>query len=178
MRAAEKNLLLAVRNAIRAAGPFANDECEIEYDELAPATSGDKYIIVMPAGWRPGARHNTCGGISDLLYQVDVLVARRITHVPRDRRRERFLDNLQSLTTVMDKVFEAVDFNYTTMNAANTLITAETASTEGFTEPLKFVGMDGRPRIVGAELFGGSEENAAGLARTIHFGNARRITHK
>jgi len=178
MLTAEKNLLIAVRNAIRAAGSFSDAECEIEYDELAPATTGDKYIIVMPAGWRPGPRHQSCGGINDLLYAVDVMVARRISNVPRDRRREQFLWNLQALTAIMDVVFGAVDFQYGLINAANALITTDTTSTEGFIEPLRFTGMDSRPRVVGGDLFGGTDDTAAGLARTIHFGNARRITHK
>lgn len=178
MRAAEKNLLLAVRNRLRTAtgsggAGFSDAECDIEFDEMAPATQGHRYIVVMPAGWRPGPRHNTSGGVNDLIYAVDVTVIQRVANVARDRYRT----TLTALEALADLIFPVVDFNYTTLAAANTLLAAETpSSTEGFSEPLRFIGM-GKPRLVSGELFGGAEPKA-GLARTVSFGGARRITVK
>jgi hypothetical protein len=178
MLAAEKNLLLAVRNRLRSQGPYTLQECEIEFDEMAPATVGNTYLAVMPAGWTPGPRHKTCGGISDLLYSVEVVVIKRITHVPRDRSRDVYFRNLRALTEDIDKVFTIIDFQYDLMNAANTLINTETGSEEGFIEPLKFTSISPKPQLVPAEVFAGTNEDRAGLKRSIVFGGARRITYK
>ena len=184
MKAAEKSLLTAVRNRLRLAvlaggAGYADNECEVEFDELAPATVGHVYVAVMPGGWAPGPRHKTCGGINDLVYGVDVLVVKRVTHIPRDRKRDVFLNNLDALTEEIDKIYSAIDFSYPLLNAANALILAATGSSEGFMEPLNFAGVDKRPREVNPELFNDVPgKTKAGMARTIMFHGARRMTHK
>ena len=178
MRVAEKSLLLATQNRLRTICGYTDPQCQIEYDEQAPAVTGDTYVIVMTGGWSPGPRHRTCGGVNDLLYAIDVGVVKRVSSVPRDRLRNVFFRNLSGLTEEIDKIYEAIDFEYDLINAASALITAETESTEGFVEALKFTGMDRRPRIVPGELFGAPNNEAAGLMRVINFGGARRITTK
>lgn len=188
MRAAEKNLLLATRNRLRlpiiAAAPstggagFSEEECEVEYDEMTPATAGKLYCAVMPGGWKPGPRHNTSGGVNDLLYGVDILIAVRIGNVPRDRLRNVFINNLGALDEELDKIFPVVDFNEKLRVDANTLITIENGSTEGFSENLRFVGTDQKPRLAPAEMFGSANNPSAGLMRVLHFHGARRITVK
>ncbi|MGH8743511.1 MAG: hypothetical protein ACREUY_04455 [Burkholderiales bacterium] len=181
MKAAEKNLMLAARNQLRlpqpTGGGYAADQCDVEFDEMAPATVGDIYLAVIPGGWRPGPRHNTSGGVNDLVYSVLVAVVRRIGNVPRDRRRDVFLNNLNTLDDDIDKVYSALDWKYEVMNAANALILTDTTSTQGFIEPLRLVGDVGRPRLVDAEFFGG-KEGVAGMMRILPFGGARRITTK
>lgn len=180
MKAAEKCLLLAIRNQLRAApASFANSECEVEFDEMSPGTVSGTYLAVMPGGWVAGPRHKSSGLVNDLVYGADILVVKRIAHVPRDRRRDVFLKNLDSLDAEIDKVYAAIDFNYSLLAAANLLIKNETTSTEGFTEPLKFVGVDRRPRLAPAELFAAKPgEQAAGLIRVVSFHGARRITSR
>lgn len=179
MREAEKSLLLAVRNRIRAECGYDDDQCQIEYDEQAPATAGDVYVVVMTGGWQPGPVHRTSGGVNDLVYSVDIGVVRRIGNIPRDRLRNVFYEHVAALTEAIDDIYVEIDFDYTLMNAANTLITEETASTEGFIEPLVFQGMERRPRLVSGEMFAaGQSGQRAGLMRTISFGGARRITTK
>lgn len=179
MLAAENNLLLAVRNRLRDQAPYTDAQCEIEMDEQAPAVAGDLYVVVTTGGWQPGPRHATAKGVNDLVYSVDVTVVRKAGSTPRDRRRNIFFRNLSSLTAEIDKIYTAIDWSLTVMNAANTLITAETGSTEGFIHPLVFTGMDRKPRVVPGEFFGGAAgESVAGLARTISFGAARRMTLK
>ena len=177
MLASEKNLLLAVRNRLRTVAQYANAICDIEFDEMAPAIIGDTYVIVMPGGWNAGPRHNTCGGVDDLVYSIRIAVVKRVTAVPRDRMRGIFYALSSSINAEFDKIHPVVDFNYTTMNAANTLITAETASVEGFIIPLRFSSM-GPLRLVSGEMFAGTTEDRAGLMRTAVYGGARRITHK
>jgi len=178
MRVAEKSLLLAVQERLRSVCAYTEAQCQIEYDEQAPAVTGDTYIIVMTGGWSPGPRHRTSGGVNDLLYAIDVGVVKRVTSVPRDRLRNVFFRNISALTAEVDKIYEAIDFNYDLLNAANSLITDETGSTNGFMEPLKFTGMDRRPRLVPGDLFASPGSEAAGLMRVINFGGARRITTK
>lgn len=179
MLAAEKNLLLAVRNALRNAGPYTEAQCEIEFDEQGPAIAGETYVVVTTGGWQPGPRHQTSGGISDLIYSVNVGVVKKAGDTPRDRRRNIFFRNLSSLTAEIDKVFTAIDFSYTVMNAANALIFAETASVHGFIRPLTMQSMDRQPRVVPGEFFAGTPgEQVAGLMRTITFGGCRRLTEK
>jgi hypothetical protein len=178
MRVAEKSLLLAVRDRLRTVCGYTEQQCQIEYDEQAPAVTGDTYIIVMTGGWSPGPRHRTSGGVNDLLYAIDIGVVKRVTSVPRDRLRNVFFRNISALTEEVDKIYEAIDFDYALLDAANTLIVEETESTHGFIEPLKFTSMDRRPRLVPGELFAATTSEAAGLMRVISFGGARRITTK
>lgn len=179
MKVAEKNLLLAVRNQLRTAAlaggaGLSEAECQIELMEMAPATQGNRYIAVMPGGWIRGPRHNSSGGVNDLVYGIDIFVATRaLSRTPRDR----MLANLTELNTLIDRIYPVLDFNYTAINAANALILADTGSTEGFVEPLRFAAVEKRPRVVDGEVFGGTGVNA-GVARTIQFHGARRITSK
>jgi hypothetical protein len=180
MKLAENNLVRAVRDRLRQAG-FAEQECDAEPSEMAPATVGKVYAAVIPAGWRPGPRHNTSGGVNDLVYAVKVAVIRRVTEVPRDRKRDIFLANLESLTADVDRVFEAIDWVYDVINLANAKIAATNvaSSTYGFSEPLRLVGDVGPIRDVGPEFFGGAAgDTVAGMMRVLPFGGARRITPK
>lgn len=178
MDKAETALLQAVRNRLRSENGYSDEQCEIEFDELAPGTVGDLYVVVLPGGWQPGPRHKTSGGVNDLVYGLDVTVIKRIRHVPRDRTRDVFLNNLDNLNDEIDAIYNAIDFVYAVNDAANTIITNDNGSTEGFVEPLKFQSVERRPRQVNPELFAAQGTQAAGLARTISFHGARRITTK
>ena len=183
MKYAETALLVAVRNRLREVGGFADDACAVEFDEMAPAKTGDVYLAVLPGGWSPGPRHNTSGGVNDLLYSVDVVVIRRIRQVPRDRLRNVFLDHLGGLNETIDIVYPIIDFSYPLLRAANTLIQSATGENDGydggFIEPLKFSGVDRRPKQYDGSMFGASSQQpGVALGRTISFSGARRITTK
>jgi hypothetical protein len=179
MLAAEKSLLIAVRDRLREQCGYSDRQCEVEYDEIVPAVGGDMYIVVAGGGWRPGPRHNTSGQVNDLIYAVDVCVVKRITSVPRDRRTAVYLRNLSALTEEVDKIYLALDWDYTTiMERANRIILEETGSVEGFINPLRFMGISRRPEIVGGDMFGSTQEPNAGLMRVINFGGARRVSSK
>lgn len=177
--AAEKSLLLAVRDRLRSQVPYEADQCEIEYDELAPAIVGQTYVAIMPAGFAKGKYHDTSGGIADLVFSVDVLVVKRIGNVARDRRRDVFINNVGALNEELDKIFSVVDFNYDVMNLANAKVAAETAiTTAKFHKPLLFAGIERRPRLAPAEIFGGAVDTKAGLMRVISFGGAQWKNYK
>lgn len=172
---AEHALLQAVRDAIRTSTGLDDTAVRIEIDEQAPAGAGDKFIAVMPDGIRPGPSHNTNSGASDLLYSVAVMVAIRAPRKPRDRTRELAWNASGALSELMTKV-DGVDFSYTVMNAANTILTNDYSSSYGFIEPLRVAGVDARPRVAPAEMFGASGELRAAIARTMRYTGARRIT--
>jgi hypothetical protein len=180
MKGSEKHLLVAVRKTIRSECEYTDQQCEIELDELAPATVGQLYVPVVPGGCRPGRVQNTSGGVRDLIWSVNVLVIKRIRNVPRDRLRSVFFENISCLDDEIDKIVEAVDWNYDVIEAATAALAAE-GETMGFVEPLRFVGLDDRPRLANPELFAGASQNAGnvacGMVRTIRFSGARRITH-
>lgn len=180
MRGSEKYLLLAVRNQIRSVCGYTEKECAIELDEMAPATVGQVYVAVTPGGCRPGQRHMTCGGVHDLTWNVNAFIVRRIRNVPRDRLRDTFLENLDCLDEEIDKIIEAIDWQYDVINSATTSL-ADAGLTPGFIEPLKFQGLDDKPRMANPDLFAGAQQQGGsvpcGMVRAIRFGGARRITY-
>lgn len=176
---AESALLLAVRDKLRDGEGWTEKQCEVEQDEIAPATVGQLYVVVLPGGWSNGPRHNTSGGVNDLLFSVDVAVIKRAASTPRDRRRNLFLTNLDGLNAEVGKVFKWVDFRYDVLDAANELIERETGIEKAFVEPLKFSTVDRRPRVVGGEMFAAAaNQPAAGLIRVVSFVGARCVTAK
>ena len=180
----ESALLRAVVTEIRAhnsSATYLARQVEYEIDELAPATVGGLYIMVIPAGVEAGPTHNTSGGVIDRVYGVDVAIALRAPKKPRDRRRE-YLTDFRGTTSIGShfarhefNITEQIDFQNIVMTTANALILAESGSSEGFIETLKFAGL-GRIREAPAEVFAGVPgESAAALIRTIRFRGARRI---
>ena len=183
----ESALLRAVVTEIRAhnsSATYLARQVEVEFDELAPATVGDLYIMVIPAGVEPGPAHNSSGGVIDKLYGVDVAMVLRAPKKPRDRRRE-YLTDFRGTTGIGAhfarhefNINLQIDFNYDVLGTANALILAESASTDGFMEPLKFAGL-GPIRLAPAEVFAGVPgESAAALIRTIRYRGARRIENR
>ena len=183
----ESALLRAVVSEIRAhnsSATYLARQVEVEIDEFAPATVGDLYIMVIPAGVEAGPAHNTSGGVIDKLYSVDVAIVLRSLKKPRDRRRE-ILTDFRGTTGIGAhfarhelNINLQIDFNYTVLSTANTFIVNESASNDGFMEPLKFAGL-GPIREAPAEVFAGvGGESEAALIRTIHYRGARRIENR
>ncbi len=170
----EKCLLLAVRNQLRSACGYAETACEVEFDELAPGTVGETYVIVQPGGFRRGPHQDKSGTVRDYVYAVGVTVVRRVRHVPRDRYRDVFLSNLASLDAELESIAAAVDWQYSVTTAANALLVEGGDAAQGFNHPLTFTGVDAKPRLVDPGVFAATGHQAAGMARTIHFDGARR----
>ena len=167
----ETALLQAVRDQIRERCGYKDYECECEYDEMAPATTGDIYIAVLPGGWQPGPVNDLGGGVLDEILGVEVCVVKRATSKPRDRKRGLFLENLEGLNERIFSILAQQHFCVEVKARADALID----STEMFIEMLKWAGCDQRPRAVGSEFFAArSGENSAGLARSVYFRGATR----
>lgn len=173
----ETALLNAVRDVIRQRCNYRDHECEVEFDELAPANVGEVYLAVQPGGFRPGPTNASSGGVLDELYDVEVTVAIRCAKVPRDRQREVFAKNLEGLNSRLRAIVAAVgNFSYEVLNLANAEIVNTQNSNEGFIEPLKFGGVDSKPRMIGPDFFAAvGNDQRAGMARTVRLVGARRI---
>ena len=172
----EKCLLLAVRNRLRTVCKYSDQACEVEFDELAPGTVGAQYVIVAPNGFRRGPHQDRSGTVRDYVYSVAVTVVKRIRHVPRDRMRDVFLNNLGSMDDEIAKICAAIDWTYEVATAATALLVAADDKAQGFVHPLVFTHVDARPRLVNPDIFAATGQQAAGMARTVYFDTARRIT--
>lgn len=171
----ESALLTAVTEALITTLSYTETQCNIEFDEIPPASVGDFYVAVMPGGSRPGPRNNTSGGILDEYIDIDIAVIQRAPKLPRDRSRQLLITALSGINARHRQILAAFgQFNYTVMNAATALLD----NAEGFVEPLYWAGNESKARIVSGEYFKGqSEEEFAGLVRVAHYRGARRIQH-
>lgn len=171
----ETALLTAVLDALMTTLGYTESQCNIEFDEIPPASVGDYYVAVMPGGSRPGPRNNTCGGILDEYVDIDIAVIQRAPRLPRDRSRQILITALQGINAQHRQILAAFgQFNYTVLNAANELL----GNADGFVEALYWAGNEPKARIVSGEYFKGQvEEEFAGLVRIAHYRGARRIQH-
>jgi hypothetical protein len=171
----EKALLIATRDRLRQECQYSEGQCEIEFDELAPGVVADTYILVSTGGFRPGRHQTTSGTVRDYVYGVNVTPIKRIRAVPRDRFRDVFLNNLDALAEEIEKITDQIDWSYELMTAVNAKLAELGDAAQGFVEPLKFASVDQKPRLISPDVFAATGQQAAGMARTIHFFGARRI---
>ena len=177
---AESELLRSVRDIVTDTLAVDEDRVTIELDEEVPAIASDLHVIVSPGGVTPGPRHNHSGGTIDLHVAVRVTVFRRITSVPRDRRRNAFLDRLKGINADLDTIMDVLDFKYTAENNANTEMELESGC--GFVEPLRVISFDPRPIPVFKENYaaasGTGGDPILALKRGITFGLARYLMRR
>lgn len=174
----EKCLLIAVRDRLQEVCGYTDQQCEIEFDELAPATVGELYVVVQTEGYQRGPHQDKSGTVRDMVFNVGVTAIQRARNVPRDRSRNVFLSNLHNLNAELEKIAAAIDWKYEVVNAANELLLGEGDEHQGFHHPLVWVSVDAKPRLVGPDVFAAVPgKQAAGMARTVHFGAARRTRY-
>lgn len=183
MKGTEQALLQAVRARLRLAtgsggAGYADAQCDIEYTQMAAATAPDVFVCVNPNGFRAGPHHSTSGTQRDMLLGVEVTVFRRMTWIARDRKRNVYMTGSTTLQDDMDRVFEAIDWKYEVITAANTILAASPySSSEKFYEPLAFTDMDPKPWDADPSMvFAAVKDTQACLARSIRFFGARRGT--
>lgn len=177
---AESELLTAVRNLVTDTLALEEDRVTIELDEEVPAIAADLHVIVSPGGITTGPRHNSSHGTTDLLIAVRVTVFRRITSVPRDRRRNAFLDRLAGINTDLDSIMDVLDYQYTAENTANTAMDLDSGC--GFVEPMRTLSFDPRPIPVFKDNYaagsGTGGDPILALKRGITFGQARFLMRR
>lgn len=179
MLRSETYLLTAVRDRIRTELSIQDEQCRIEPDEIVPAVGTDFYVAVIPAGMSGGPTHNQNDAVFDLYLSVKVVCYQKIGNVPRDRRRDVFLERLTGLNARLDKIMYAIDKNRSVVETASNLLQVEVPLANPFIEPLRFVSLDSKPRAVVASEYDGTPDaqNASNpvvaLARGVTFGRAR-----
>lgn len=172
----EESLLEATRDHLRRVCGFSEAECEVEYDELAPAEVGQLYVAVCPNGWEPGPNSSIGGGVIDEIYGIEVAVVVRSPRTPRDRKRGLFLDRLTGVNHYIRIISAAIHFNPELMQAAAAL---NTGTNQSYTEMFKFAGADPKPRPVPSEFFAARPgEEQAGFLRAVRFHGARWIQYR
>lgn len=169
----ETELLIALRDRLREQCGLSEKDCDIEPDEMGPATQGHSYVIVVPGGMRTGQQHSPAGHTEDLIYGVHIIVAQRVGNVARDRLRNTFTTQSASINRRIRQVMLAVDDGYAITTAANLALEAGGGG-GAFIEPLEFKDCDDKPRMVGAEMFGGTLGGGKDvMLKTVKFANAR-----
>ncbi len=176
---AETTLLEAVRDAVQAALSLQDRQCDVELDDIVPAIAGDLHVVIVPNGFGPGPRHMTSGTVIDQVVGCRVVVFQRMADVPRDRRRNVFLERTKGLNRLLNQVHAAIDFSYPVLDAANTSLGSAITEGEGFREPLKFAGVDPRPQTVMHDPYEAASNPRRGadpvlaIKRGINFSGAR-----
>ena len=183
----EPCLLQAVTEAVRKVLDLQEPACNVEYDsDFVPQTSGDVYVSVSPEGFRVGPRHDSSGGIYDVVMGCRVSVYLRSRNTPRDQRRSLYLDQVIGVNSRLDKIIKAIDWQRSVIVRANAILTATEPTALGLMpgNPLRITSVDSKPRPIVGEVYGASTQSAAGadtyvgLTRGITFGGARRMELK
>ena len=169
---AESKLLEAVRDRIRSQTSLRDAQVEMEYDELPPAGADDVFVAVMPGTVLRGDPEYGGHAVISKRYGVEVAIIFKIGRRPRDRRRNLYQSNADSVNAVAELIEDVIDANYDLLTVANTALSA--AVGEGFIEPLTFAGYSPL-RTVGAEYFTDSGDAAHGLVRKISFAGAHYL---
>lgn len=172
----ESVLLTAIRDRLRLAVDeggvgYTDHECEVEHDEMAPATAGPLFVIVCPNGIEPGSQHSPASRIEHWVVQCEVVVCLRVEHMARDRLRNKYATQLRQLNQHVRNIVLSMGDGYEILQTAN-LALEEAGESGRFVEPAEFRSIEAKPRLAGGELFGESSSPRAVLVRAIQFGNA------
>ena len=185
MLSAEPYLLESVVEALRTALVLDEHHCSVEHDaDFVPQTAGDLYVAVSPEGLALGRHHAASGGVFDLVFGCRVTVYVRSRNMPRDKRRNLYLDQVKGINRTLDRVIRAIDWNRQVILATNANIRVQEPNASGLIHPLSLVSVDAKPRTVVGEVYGANVQSAmgadtyVGLARGVGFANARRMEVK
>jgi hypothetical protein len=176
----ETALLTAVREFVRTALGLTETECDIDLDDIVPAIAGTRYAVVTPAGVQSGPHARTSTAV-DRLLSVRVTMFHRISALPRDRRRNVFLEQNSGLYASLQKIVNAIDFNYAVITRANALM--ELPSGRGFVEPLRYASVDPKPGVINHDAYDAFNEPTKGahpilgMKRGVTFSLARFMSN-
>lgn len=179
------NLQLAVRNQLRTRLPIVdaatfplasiNDVIDLQAGGQPPPAAGQLYLAIHGIDWSAAGAEKQRG--TEEVFGVAITISRKIGSAPKDRQTGAFYaDAVDGLDRIARLITPEIHQNYVVMNAANTLMGSPAF---GFQEPLRLIGGDPEPTIVGPEWWEGDTEtktNAVpGWTLQIRFGNAVRI---
>ncbi len=164
----QRALLLATRDHLRTKLGLKPEACEITFQGMPLPMSGETFFGVWEGDWN-------CQSTESLeeTYGVSVTISVRLPAVPQDRQGPEILAKAGwGLMELAEQVRAAIHSNYELMDAANALIKSST--TNGFVEPLRFKN-GGRNERKAGDWYAARGEKQAGMARTLTFGDAKRI---
>lgn len=177
---AETILLEAVRTYLRDELLLDDKYCEIELDDVAPATTATEYFAISPAGTSPGKDHDSAGTVWDYSIGVRIASMTRLANVPRDRYRSVFLNNLSGVNARLTEVLALADFGY----RINQIATAAANDTGGiggkFLEPLRMRSIDTAPKLIVADPYDAKPSSTPGtpniaIVRGVNFMGCRYL---
>lgn len=196
---AEACLLQSVRDTLAtdlASLSIKDRDVSVEMDGVTPEISGPVFIAVSPGGVQPGPRHQSSGGVVDVLIGVKITVYKRISEVPKDRRRSVYLQLLSGIAPLLELIANSILMNYQILTDAQTIIADEIANytppqepptqislneNGTFQEPFRQFNAELSGRIITQDFnpasFGGQPHTDAtvALARSITFTGARYL---
>lgn len=179
MLVAETCLLLAIRARLQLRLALTDNDCNIVFEDALPATAPALFIAISGAAATTAERHVSSGEVTDMRFSARVTVYKRITDVPRDRRRNLFIDRLTGLHTTLDRVMAEIDNNNELMRAAELLLVDTPAEGGQFPEPFRDMQIDPNPRAAFADPYDAAKMDSANgdpilaICRGVTFTRAR-----
>lgn len=176
----ERAVLEATRARIRANLQIRPQQCDLEVgDDILPATAEDMYYAIIPAGVSPGEHHRSGGTLWDVRVSVKVTLFRKVSSIPRDRRRDSVFDALHtSMTTELDEIIRLLDRDQTLRTAVQSKLIDTPAEQGRVVEPFRSVLPDRVPRAIVSDPYAAATGASEGdpilaLARGVIFQDIR-----
>lgn len=172
-----QSALMRATKAILQSSLSLNDtKCDMMSEGMPPANCGQEFIAIHEGEWRADEADFDYGLTE--YFGVKVTITHKIGHVPIEKVSSREIYAASSsLESRARQIIAIIHMEYEDlMNEANALIPNDEM---GFCEPLRYLGADGPPRLVGSSWFsaamtqGGRED--VGVIRTLNFGRAKRV---
>lgn len=190
MLIAEAALLQAVRNKLIADLSLDEGQCDVELDDQVPAIVPNSYFAVTAGGVRMGPRHQSSGGVFDVLIDVRVTLFRRVPEIARDRRRNVFIDLLTGIALQLERVARSLDYSYPLLDSAKAIVDTILGGTDippavasnatgEWPEPFRTMVLDRAPRMTyrepydAAQMAGQPADPLIAISRGIMFQGAR-----
>jgi len=172
----------AVVRHLRSTCSFTDDECDIQpMPGEPPVDCPLRYVSVVPRGTRfLSGRGKFAGGVLEE-YDVEVVLTRRTTDCPKDRRgRLLWLKATSGIEALTRNVLLAIHDSETLVyTVANSLIPGVGVTVNGFLELLAGPSQVPGPQPVSSQWFGADgEELTAGLKVSMVFSGGKRFQHK
>lgn len=174
LRCLKAAVLAQLRLAVLSGGMgYEAKNCDLGPPDGQPAPMAGKFWVSIHDGGE-GSEQEGC---LEETFGIRLTVSERID-VPLDRVGQKTID--EALLGLNDRCMAIrammVNYQYTIMNAANTLINAQTGGPfDGFNEPLFYEGPAGPAELVSGDWFHAEPEELAAVRKTLRFGRAKRI---
>jgi hypothetical protein len=159
-------IAFAIRDRIRSALELNDNQCDITEGGLPYSISPHLFVGLSNPGFSPGQDVEL--GVSEV-YNVGIVVSIRCADIPRDRRRDIYLDPVSGVQTVTREVIRAIHNSWELIAAINSQ-TAQNGLT--LVTPFVYTGASEPESRDGTHWVGSSAVDRAGAAQSLSFGGA------